>query len=104
MRIPALLLNRNEAIWLRIKEDAVRWAESDRPLPTDEESLERVGRIANAVLPEDMVLPVDAQKFYADEFYAMVTVKRERPFVKTIKGAVSPEHRVRRSRLPTLSD
>jgi hypothetical protein len=71
-----------------MKEDAVRWAESGRPLPTDEESLERIGRIANAVLAEDMVFPVDAQKFYADEFCSMVSVMRARAFIKTVKGVI----------------
>jgi hypothetical protein len=71
-----------------MKEDAVRWAESDCPLPTDEESLERIGRIANALLAEDMVLPVDAQKFYADEFCSMVSTNRARAFIKTIKGVI----------------
>ena len=81
-----------------MKEDAVRWAESNRPLPTGEESLERVGRIANAVLSDDMTLPLDAHKFYANEFYSMVSVKRERRFVKTVKG------QVRSSPLPALWD
>lgn len=90
MRIPTLLLNRNDAIWQWMKEDAGRWAESDRPLPTDEEGLERVGRIANAVLPEDVSLPVDAHRFYADEFCTMVTVKRARAFIKTVRGIVNP--------------
>lgn len=64
-------------IWQRMKEDAVGWAESGRPLPTVEESLERIGRIANVVLPDCWILPADACKFYADEFHSMVNVKRK---------------------------
>lgn len=77
MRLPNVLLNRNDAIWERMKEAAAGWAESSSPLPTAEESLERVCRIARAMLPEYCTLPKDASTFYSREFRSMIIRKRE---------------------------
>jgi hypothetical protein len=76
MRFSALL-NLNDAVWQRLKKDAIKWAESDRPLPTAEESFEQVDGITRAVLPAYWNFPTDAHTFYADEFQSMVVMRRE---------------------------
>lgn len=66
-----------EALWQQLKADAVKWADSDRPLPTREQCVQQVGNSATVALPQHFALPEYARSFYADEFYGMVRMRRE---------------------------
>jgi len=71
------VFNVNDAIWQQMKADAIEWAESDDSLPTAEECLEHVARVAKDLLPEYCTFPVEARTFYASEFQRMVSIRRE---------------------------
>lgn len=71
-------MNINDRIWEKMKETAIEWAASDRPLPSAEECIEQVGTIAKAVLSEHSSLRDEARMFYAGELLAMIRMRRER--------------------------
>lgn len=65
-----------EKMWDRMKEEAITWAGSDRPLPTPEQCIEQIGTIAKEVLPQYFSLPDNVRAFYAGEFYGMIAMRR----------------------------
>lgn len=65
-----------EAFWDRMKDEALQWAASNRPLPTRDEC-RQIGKIEIEILPKHFSLPEAIRAFYAGEFHGMIVVRRE---------------------------
>lgn len=59
-----------------MKQEAVTWATSDRPLPGPEQSVEQVRSFGKDVLPEHYILSDQVWAFYGQEFYSMIVKRR----------------------------
>jgi len=67
----AMLNERADEVWERVKEAAFRYASMDRPLPGEDECAEEIERILRSVYGPDRI-PQEAFDFYVSELCAMI--------------------------------
>lgn len=71
----AMLNERADEVWERVKQTASRYASMDLRLPTEDECAEEIERILRSVYGPDRI-PVEAFDFYVAELCAMIEDER----------------------------
>lgn len=64
------------AIWQRIKRDAIDWADSGQPIPSPDQCRYHVRHIAATTMPPYSRISVEACGFYASELLNLIIARR----------------------------